>query len=457
MVPNVQRRLCLTIVLSTTWAAVAGCAADLPTAARPPVVLERVSGDGQSAPAGEALERPLVARLVDADGRPVRRVEVRWTASAGEVTPAVSSTDASGEAKATWTLGAESGQQRATASADGLDPVEFVAFVDPDALPDRLSLRAVDLTTYDGSGQVVHPDVVLSSLVGTGDRPRLVATPYPWGNANFENPSLFEGNGRDAWSVPVGVSNPIAKATGGYLSDPDVVSVPDRRELWLFYRHVADENEILLAQSADGIRWSAPRVVVRAPNHQAVSPTVVRRSASDWLMWTVNSGPTGCTSSSTSVELRRSTDGVTWSPPTTVSMSQSGVYPWHLEVQWIPARGEYWAMFNGKVAGSCTTDALFVATSADGVAWRTYRSPVLRRGAIPELADVVYRSTFAYDAERDVVSLWYSGARFTNRGYEWRVAFERRPRTELFDGVARADVAFQLRSTAPPLTNATAP
>lgn len=41
-----------------------------------------------------------------------------------------------------------------------------------------------------------------------------------------------------------------------------------------------------------------------------------------WLMWSVNPGAVGCGAST--VELRRSTDGVTWRPPV------SGGYSWHL-------------------------------------------------------------------------------------------------------------------------------
>jgi len=90
--------------------------------------------------------------------------------------------------------------------------------------------------------------------------------------------------------------------------------------------------------------------------------------------------------------------------------------------------------------------------------WTTYASPILRRGAIPELADVVYRATFSYDPQRDVVSLWHSGARYTGRGYEWRAAFERRLRTDLVEDAGRvAAAAMVLPSSAPPLTNATAP
>ena len=450
MVPN-GVRVALTIALG-----VAACRGDAPTATGRPVVLERVSGDGQSAPPGESLERPLVARLVDGEGRPVRRAEVRWSSTAGEVTPAVSATDGNGQARAVWKLGTEPGPQHATATADGLDPVDFVAFVDPNALPDRLPLRAIDLTTYDGSGQVVHPDIAVA-LDGLDGRSRLAITPYPWGNATYENPSLFAGNGRDSWSEPAGITNPVVRPSGGYLSDPDILWLADQRELWLYYRHVDDGNEVVLTRSTDGVRWTEPRVVLRVASHQAVSPTVVRRSPTDWLMWTVNSGATGCSSSATTVELRRSTDGLTWSSPTTAVLQQPGVYPWHIEVQWIAARQEYWALYNGKVAGSCTTEALYIATSADGITWKTYRSPILRRGAIPEFADVVYRATFAYDPQRDVVSLWHSGARFTSRGYEWHAAFERRRRAELFEDGARMNAIVAAPSSAPPLTNATAP
>ena len=453
MLPN-GTRVVLAFSLSIT---VAACRTDAPIAPRPPALLVRVSGDGQSARPGEPLSRPLVARLVDAEGRPVRRVDVTWSVSAGEVTPRISATDANGEATAMWKLGPEPGPQRATATAEGLDAVVFVAFVDPELLPDRLPLRAIDLTTYDGSGQVVHPDIAWPAPEALDGRPRLAITPYPWGNANYENPSLFTGEGIDTWIVPDRVTNPIEKPSNGYLSDPDILWAAETREFWLYSRHVDSGNEILVSRSPDGVQWSTPRVVLRVPNHQAVSPTVVRRSATDWLMWTVNAGAAGCTSSSTTVELRRSADGLAWSAPKTVTLTQPGVYPWHLEVQWLPSRQEYWALYNGKLNGSCTTDALYLATSTDGVMWKTYAAPILRRGAIPELADVVYRATFSYDPQRDVVSLWHSGARYTSRGYEWHAAFERRPRTDLFEAAARLPAAAAQPPNTPPLTNATAP
>jgi hypothetical protein len=437
---------------------VAACRPDAPTSSGPPVALQRVSGDGQTARPGSPLDRPLVARLVDADGRPVSRAEVRWTVTAGTVSPEVSVTNASGDAETVWHLGSASGTQRATAAAEGLAPIEFTAFVDVNAVPEVIPLHALSLTTYDGSGQAVHPDVALPPFAGGGGDARLMITPYPWGNANMENPSLFVGNGRDAWTPPAGLENPVVRPENGYLSDPDMLWVEDQREFRLYYRHVHTENTVLLLRSADGVRWDAPRVVVTAPNHRAVSPTVVQRSPNEWLMWTVNSGPGGCTASSTTMELRRSSDGITWSAPSAVSISHPSVFPWHIDVQWIPRLREYWAMYNGKVSGSCTTDALYLATSPDGVTWKTYPSPVVRRGAIPELEDIVYRASFAYDAERDLVSIFHSGARYATRGgYEWRAAFERRRRADLFESVGRLSSAMMTPTTAPPLTNATAP
>ena len=108
---------------------------------------------------------------------------------------------------------------------------------------------------------------------------------------------------------------------------------------------------------------------MHAPNHLIVSPTIVRRSATQWLMWSVNSG---------THRLRwRVDDGgaapiqrtaCTGRTPQTVSLSEPDGFAWHIDVEWIPSRNEYWAIYPVKVAGGCTTDRLRFATSADGAA-----------------------------------------------------------------------------------------
>ncbi|HEX6060236.1 MAG TPA: hypothetical protein VFZ11_14600 [Gemmatimonadaceae bacterium] len=317
--------------------------------------------------------------------------------------------------------------------------------------PPLEEIHPLDVATYDGSGEVVHPDeATVPDGWGSGAPRRLAITPYPGGDSRYENPSVFAGRAGARWWLEPGAPNPVVLPSTGYLSDPDIVFVPELDELRLYYRLVASGNRILLVRSRNGTAWSAPAELLRGPNHTIVSPSIVRRGPAEWLMWTVNGGG-GCTAPSASVELRRSVDGIAWSDPEPVSLAQAGFFPWHIEVRWLEPLGEYWALYNVKTAGSCTTPALYLARSADGVHWTTFGSPVLARGAIPEFAHIVYRSTFAYDAARDEVTLWYSGARHALGAWTWRAAVQRRTRASLLGSLAATDGSPPTRADVPEL------
>ena len=411
------------------------------------------SGNSQRGSPGQPLKEPIVVIVRDASGAPVPNVRVRWIVDdGGTIDPPSSVTDETGSASALWTLGPSLSIHRGRALATGYEPVQFTASTPREGELPLDVIQPLVLSTYEGSGQTVHPDFVATGAEWTHSANYLFITPYPNGNANFENPSIYDSGDLLKWSAPWGVSNPIASPSDGYFSDPDAVFVAERNELWLYFRQVSSENVIRLTKSTDGVHWSAPTIVAHAPNHEIISPTVVRRSPTDWLMWSVN-GNVGCTGLNTTVELRRSSDGISWSSPTTVLLSQPGLYPWHIDVEWIASRGEFWALYNTKTPGSCTTSAVYLATSADGLQWKTYSSPVLARGAIPELQDVVYRSTFAYDDASDAVTIWYSGARYDAGNYIWRSAVQRRLRSDLFATIttpsARASIQAPPRDVPP--------
>jgi hypothetical protein len=450
-------RLAARLALVGLMLAALACGADAPTTTRPAMHLTITGGDGQVADPGASLPAPLEVRVLAIDGTPIVGARVAWSASGGgRVDPAESASDADGIARTRWLLGTDAAEQSAVARVEGGSSVTFRASVTGELPSD--ALHAIALTTFEGSGEVVHPDFARVDASWRAGRDFLAITPYPNGNANYELPSLFASTGAaDAWRIPAGASNPVARAPTGYLSDPDLVYDPDARELRLYYRAVESANIVRLIRSLDGVRWSAPVEVARAPNHDLVSPAVVRVAAHEWHLWSVSSGSAGCSASATTVEHRTSTDGIHWSAPARVTLDQPGVSPWHIDVEWLPSRGEYWALFNGKTAGSCTTPALFLATSTDGVRWTTYSAPVLARGALPELADVVYRSTLAYDAERDAVTLWYSGARFGAGRWTWRAATERITRAALLARVASGGTRWMASlapSSAPPLLDA---
>ncbi|MEP7227740.1 MAG: Ig-like domain-containing protein [Gemmatimonadales bacterium] len=91
--------------------------------------LVRGAGDDQSAEVGHRLADPLVVRVTDAFDNPVAGVSVDWAAADGDVDPASSVTGSDGRAQTSWTLGAATGSQSATASSGDLDgsPIHFTA------------------------------------------------------------------------------------------------------------------------------------------------------------------------------------------------------------------------------------------------------------------------------------------------------------------------------------------
>jgi hypothetical protein len=297
------------------------------------------------------------------------------------------------------------------------------------------TLRLLKLASPDGSYQTVHPDFAQASR--WADPMLLVATPYPGGSPELENPTLYARRKGLQWQPVSEQSNPLAEPTAGHLSDPDLVSIPGAGELWIYYRQTDSRDRVRLTRTHDGVQFGKHVEVLANKPFAIVSPAVVRRDSMRWRMWSVNASDGGCRAYSTSVELRRSLDGLHWGKPTTVSLGRPGSSVWHLDVQWIPSRQEYWALFISKVAGTCNTRALYLATSPDGVTWTTYPQPVISAGVIPEFADVVYRSTFAYNPTTDAVRLWYSGARAREDGsLVWQSAFDRRNRAELFEAVS---------------------
>lgn len=394
-----------------------------------------MAGGDQQAVAGELLPDDVSVLVVDRAGNPAPHVRVQWfPEDSGVADPPTGVSGADGVVRARWTLGPESGTHHLIVYANGY----LALTVRADGTPPPLPLNTptlLELTTADGSGQTVHPDFLDLRSADPLRAEFLAITPYPAGDIMWENPAIYTSPDRIRWTAPGFAINPVETPQRGYLSDPDIVYDSAAAQIRLYYRQVDRENEILMTHSSDAVTWSAPVLVAHARNHEIVSPTIVRRSATEWLMWAVN-GHGGCNAPFTDVQLRRSADGITWSDPQPVQLNQQGFTPWHIEVQWIESRGEYWALYNGKTPESCSTPALFLATSPDGVTWTTFPSPMLTRGELPDLADIVYRSTFTYHPRSDVITFWFSGARYDGSRFVWRTMVQRLRRADVFTRIA---------------------
>lgn len=420
----------------------------------PPLRIELISGASQAGDTGDPLTFPIDLRLTDPAGTPLAGQRFAWTGVNGLPGEDTTRTALDGRTTVTFELGENPGIAslvgRVVGRSDSIK-LEFEVRNDPstNAIQSVDPFVSLDLRTYDGSGETVHPDYVVAPGLGRFGQV-LVVTPYPQGNRVMENPSVYFGAGSWRWRKPMGLHNPVATASAlSYLSDPDVVYNDATHELWLYYRQVEPSNDIYLIRSLDGVKWSVPALVLSAPRDQIVSPAVVRRSATDWLMWAVDAGAYGCSAQATRVMLRHSRDGIAWGPPEEVTFSGGAPMAWHLDVQWIPAKSEYWALYSAKPFGNCSTPALMFARSSDGMNWSVRDAPIVGRGMSRDIADIVYRGTFRYEPASDDVLLWVSGAAGSGGVYTWKTVFGRMKGAELLAAAIRSPAPWAFTPSQP--------
>jgi len=292
----------------------------------------------------------------------------------------------------------------------------------------------IDVPTYDGSGQAVHPDVVLFPKAWNGAKYWLTMTPYAASNQTLENPSILRSDDGEHLSNPVGLTNPVVPAPRNpknYNSDPELLYESQTGRLVLFDRFVEKKtNTLHVLTSQDGVTWKHAAAPFWVRSHRAVSPTIAQRVNAPARMWHVDAGRAGCNAKTTRVETRLASDqtgrivDTKWSAPTVTDLAIPGYTIWHIKARWIPEKSEYWMLISAYPNGrdGCQTDDLFFARSTDGTHWTTYATPVLRHEDREWTAAAVYRSTFLYDASTDQLSLWIS-ARGTDGA--WRMGYAR--------------------------------
>ena len=102
---------------------------DVPRVLPRPQVLDVTGGQDQEGPLDSPLDDPFVVEVTDQYGNPLRGAEVAFaiTAGGGALSVALDTTDASGRAATTLTLGREPEVITVVATVAGLEPVTFTA------------------------------------------------------------------------------------------------------------------------------------------------------------------------------------------------------------------------------------------------------------------------------------------------------------------------------------------
>ena len=275
----------------------------------------------------------------------------------------------------------------------------LLAYVHPNYIipnaPDYLSIR-----TYDGSDQVVHPDIYYDADGWNDYCYWLALTPFPNGNDRLENPSIYASEDGINWVTPGKLSNPITQARAcGYHSDPDIVVT--NNVMRIYYRYNPGDGTTILnmKESGDGINWSEEKVVFTIPSSSTfASPALIVKDGNH-LMYAVDTV-------AGAVTLRRSQNGVDWETPITLFHS-AGI--WHIDVLY--NSGMYYMIYMKKPHGQ-----LFFAESDDGLDWRRFDSPVLGPSRHGWDNRWIYRSSFSI--ENAILRVWYSAR---SRQNEWHM------------------------------------
>jgi len=233
--------------------------------------------------------------------------------------------------------------------------------------------RFLDIPTYEGSGQIVHPHVLFFEEKFLGFHYIMVMTPYPFSNNRYENPSLLGSHDGVIWVVPEGVTNPVVGIPidvqyGGYYSDPFIIQSDDVLELWFRHTPARDaywqtvtrntHNRILRTKSYDLVNWNELEVVLECTDN--ISPymsIVIINNGINYRMWYTNFY--------SQLFMIESDDLVSWSDRVQVSADLGGLGVWHHEIRFTGEK--YEALFVSADWDNNPEFRLFYAVSYDGL------------------------------------------------------------------------------------------
>lgn len=265
----------------------------------------------------------------------------------------------------------------------------------------------LELPTYDHSGQMVHPDV----LVEDG-RVIMAMTPYPYSDARKENPSLLVGADGMGFVELSDATNPIVQPPAiDHNDDPDLRVDPRTGAYEMFYLETMrpDKQTLVSLRSPDLLTWTRHDAVVydlAAGAPFIVSPTAIDVAGVTHLFWV--------DAPSNTLQTMSSADGVTWDPTTAtvIDCDLHGLKAWHVDV----LRGDagfgllfsaFDAVFNHQ--------SLYLATSPDLAHWTLRPQPLLDYADEALGVESLYRSSGAITGDRLVV--WYSMQYFENHAF----------------------------------------
>lgn len=258
----------------------------------------------------------------------------------------------------------------------------------------------LSISTYDGSGQQVHPSVLYCATAWNGYKYLMAMTPYPQGNNNYENPSMRYSNNMITWEQITGQPDPIIAAPANlsdFHADPNIYL--NDSALHLFYTFNNGTIYNYHTTTTDGITWTTPIYMIGLNNVVSLSFLF---NGSGWEAW-------GITYPGRVIKHYTTSDLITWTEGDPIfGVDISGYTPWHPEVKLYD--GQYQMLL---LEGD--GNRLFYLNSTNGIEWcADENNPVLTGSGngTAKWDEMLYKSSFIY--RDNLFYVFYGGWTFLN-------------------------------------------
>lgn len=275
--------------------------------------------------------------------------------------------------------------------------------------------QIIEIPTYDGSNQVVHPDILINDSIFY-----LAITPYPYSNHDHENPSLFVSKNGLEFYPPKGLQNPIVPMPKyDHNDDPDILFDSQAKMFSIYYLETLRPfyQNVVLLNSKNGINWNRENAIeydLRADDPFIVSPAVIKKEKYYRMFYVdIRKIPH-------KIRYIKSTDGRHWNKnkPYRIRIDYPFSFsPWHIDV--FEHSGKYYMLVNGYKGIFWHRQYLHLAVSDNLVDWHFRREPIVSPSKAFYNSARIYRSTglvnngnmFIWFSFRTYENSWHLGVK----------------------------------------------
>jgi hypothetical protein len=277
----------------------------------------------------------------------------------------------------------------------------------------------ITIHTYDGSNEVVHPDIVFDN-----DTFYMAITPYPKYNDKLENPSVYISTNGINFMEPAAGENPLSPTPAyDHNNDPDLIRTSGEFRLIYLETMRPDSQNVVVLTGNNFRKWARKTLIhydLKKGEPFIVSPAMLL-SADSFYLFYVNIDSSlhkafrvEYLSTSVFSHLDKSKRNRIQLP------LNEGFVPWHVDA--LKYKGEYLLLCCCVKHGTTYIDDQYELTlfsSNDMAHWR--QKAVLNcNDCADKSCRYMYRSTaLAYD---DTLAVWYS---FVDSSKSWKLGFKK--------------------------------